>query len=301
MRLSQPTSVPLPSTRLGGVNTRPAAQHPSLPELPRTEAPCGRVYSGLQPSERTRERYEKFIDAGIELFGTVGYASTKIKTLCLSAGLSERYFYESFDSREHLLTDVYETVSAKLMDQVTEALSKPGAHPQDAIRASLATVVNFMLGDPRHAQIILVEIVGVSEDMEAKRHQAMTNFAGQTMGALLILAGIKASVVKQLLGGGLGSHGGGTNNPGGSAGARLQAVDPDYPLADALEFARLTAISMVGGVNNMLLDAVIGGTTCNSERIIEVSYQLLCNASSGIRALAGTGPAQAAQMATPAT
>lgn len=259
------------------------------------------MYSGLQPSERTRERYEKFIDAGIELFGTVGYASAKIKTLCLCAGLSERYFYESFDSREHLLTDVYESVSAKLMDRVTEALSKPDAHPQDAIRASMAAVVNFMLGDPRHAQIILVEIVGVSEELEVKRHQAMTNFAGQSMGALLILAGIKASVVKQLLGGGLGSHGGGSNNPGGSAGARLQAVDPNHPLADALEFARLTAISMVGGVNNMLLDAVIGGTTCNAERIIEVSYQLLCNASSGIRALAGTDATAAAPKVTPAT
>ncbi|MDD0856985.1 TetR/AcrR family transcriptional regulator [Arthrobacter alpinus] len=212
------------------MNTRPSAPHPSLPELPPAGIGAGRVYSGLQPSERTRERYEKFIDAGIELFGTVGYASAKIKTLCLCAGLSERYFYESFDSREHLLTDVYESVSAKLMDRVTEALSKPDAHPQDAIRASMAAVVNFMLGDPRHAQIILVEIVGVSEELEVKRHQAMTNFAGQSMGALLILAGIKASVVKQLLGGGLGSHGGGSNNPGGSAGARLQAVDPNHPL-----------------------------------------------------------------------
>lgn len=287
--------VKLPSTRLGAVNTRPPALHSSLPEHPPAGPECGRVYSGLQPSERTRERYEKFIDAGIEVFGTVGYASSKIKTLCHCAGLSERYFYESFDSREHLLTDVYETVSTELMHQVTEALSDPEANPKDAIRASMAAVVNFMLGDPRHAQIILVEIVGVSEELEAKRHQAMTNFAGQSMGALLILAGIKASVVKQLLGGGLGSHGGGSNTPGGSAGARQQAVDPNHPLAEALEFARLTSISMVGGVNNMLLDAVIGGTTCNSERIIEVAYQLICNASSGIRALAGTGPARPAR------
>ncbi|WP_181035999.1 TetR/AcrR family transcriptional regulator [Arthrobacter sp. N199823] len=282
------------------MNTRPAAPHSSLPEHPRAGAECGRVYSGLQPAERTRERYQKFIDAGIELFGTVGYASAKIKTLCHCAGLSERYFYESFDSREQLLTEVYETVSTELMVQVTEALSDPEANPKDAIRASLAAVVNFMLGDPRHAQIILVEIVGVSEELEAKRHQAMSNFAGQSMGALLILAGIKASVVKQLLGGDLGSHGGGSN-PGDSAGARLQAVDPNHPLAEALEFARLTSISMVGGVNNMLLDAVIGGTTTNSERIIEVSYQLLCNASSGIRALSGTDATAAAPKVTPAT
>lgn len=283
-----------------GVNTKPHNPHHDDPVSLMSGTTSGRLYSGLQSSERAQERYDKFLDAGIEVFGTLGYPGAKIKTLCQSAGLSERYFYESFDSREHLLTCVYETVSSNLMQRVTASLSDTRVKAEDAIRASLATVVNFMLGDPRHAQIILVEIVGISDELEAKRHQAMTNFAGQSMGALLILGGVKASVVKEILGGGLGGLGGGPTTPGGNAGARLQAIDPDHPLAEALEFARLTSISMVGGVNNMLLDAVIGGTTCNSERIIEVAYQLMCNASSGIRELAGAHVAATGPKAHPA-
>ncbi|MHA7178289.1 TetR/AcrR family transcriptional regulator [Arthrobacter sp. Sr24] len=283
------------------MNTKPHNPHSDDPVSLTSGTTSGRLYSGLLSSERAQERYVKFIDAGIEVFGTMGYSGAKIKTLCQRAGLSERYFYESFDSREHLLTCVYETVSANLMQQVTAALSDTSVKAEDAIRAALATVVNFMLSDPRHAQVILVEIVGISDELEAKRHQAMTNFAGQSMGALLILGGVKASVVKEVLGGGLGGLGGGPTTPGGNAGARSQAVDPSHPLAEALEFARLTSISMVGGVNNMLLDAVIGGTTWNSERIIEVSYQLIYNASSGIRALAGADLAAAAPKAPPSS
>lgn len=272
------------------MNTTPHNLPPAVPGLSSAGAVSGRLYSGLQPSERVQERYEKFIEAGIEVFGTVGYSASKIKTLCQSAGLSERYFYESFDSREHLLACVYERISTNLMQQVTAALQDPDAEAKDAIKASLAAVVNFMLGDPRHAQIVLVEIVGISEELEAKRHLAMTNFAGQSMGALLVLGGLEGPVVKEMLGGGLGSQGGGSKSRAG-----IRPVDPNHPLAEVFEFARLTAISMVGGVNNMLLDAVIGGTTANVEKILEVSYQLMCNASSGIRALAGTGPARPAR------
>lgn len=277
------------------MNTKPHNPHHAVSERSAAGTAAGRVYSGLQPSQRAQERYEKFIDAGIEVFGTVGYAASKIKTLCQSAGLSERYFYESFESREHLLTCVYERVSANLMQQVTAALQNPEVEAPDAIRDSLAAVVNYMLGDPRHAQIILVEIVGISDELEAKRHLAMTNFAGQSMGALLIMGGIESRVVKQVLGGGLGGQGRGFAH---RVGARL--VDPSHPLAEALEFARLTAISMVGGVNNMLLDAVLGGTTSNVEKILEVSYQLMWNASSGVRTLAGATAVDEAQV-TPAT
>ena len=48
---------------------------------------------------------------------------------------------------------------------------------------------------------------------------------------------------------------------------------------------------MVGGVNNMLVDAVLGGTTGNTEQITDVAFLLFCGASRGISSLvSGTGP-----------
>ncbi|WP_269938022.1 TetR/AcrR family transcriptional regulator [Arthrobacter sp. HY1533] len=242
------------------------APHPlnDATDAARTGAPAGRIYSGLQSSERALERHGRLVEAGLEVFGTTGYPGAKIKSLCQGAGLSERYFYESFESREQLLMAVYDQVASDLMRHVMDALQEPGLELRASVRAGMAAVVNFMLDDPRHARIILVEIVGVSPDFEAKRHKSMSEFAAESMRQLLLLSGLDPQTVHQ-----------------------QSAENPqDIALATALDFARLTAVSMVGGVNNMLLDAVLGGTTYNTERITDVAFQLIYNASTGIRALA---------------
>lgn len=240
---------------------RPGGTSPQ--EMPTTPV-AGRVYSGRQPSERTVERHDRLVDAGIEIFGTVGYAGAKIKLLCQQAALSERYFYESFGSKEALLVEVYDALSNQLMHHVVDALRRPSLGLRESVRAGLAAVVNFMLDDPRHARIILVEAVGISSELETKRHQSMTAFAAQSMNQLLLLSGIDHEEAYEQL----------AQNP------------DDAVVAMILDATRLTAVSMVGGVNNMLLDAVLGGTTSNTERITDVALQLLCSASTGIRTLA---------------
>lgn len=244
-------------------------QAPSADPLKQSskEVPVGRLYSGMHSSERTTERYGRLVEAGIEIFGTAGYSTARIKTICQRAGLSERYFYESFDSREQLLTAIYDNLSSTLMREVVLALEVPGMALKDAVRAGLAVVVNFMLGDPRHARIILVEIVGVSSELESKRHHSLTEFAKTTMRQLLLLGGIDPAEAQR----------------------PLTACAEDGLLAEVLDFARLTAISIVGGVNNMLCDALLSETTANTERITEVAYQLTYNASTGVRTLAAQG------------
>lgn len=237
-----------------------------------TGAPAGRTYSGLKSAERALERHGRLVEAGLEVFGTTGYSGAKIKTLCQGAGLSERYFYESFESREQLLMAVYDQVARNLMRHVIDALQEPGLDLKASVRAGMAAVVNFMLDDPRHARIILVEIVGVSPDFEAKRYKSMTEFAAESKRQLLLLSGLNPETVHQYA----------EENP------------QDLALATALDFARLTGVSLVGGVNNMLLDALLRGCTHNTERIIDVAFQLIFNASTGIRALAAgsiQGPA----------
>lgn len=222
---------------------------------------AGRIYSGQASSARTSERRGRLLAAGLELFGTRGFAHTKIKDVCQQAGLSERYFYESFTSREQLLTEVYDGLRRRLMADVVAAMRNPASTPREAIHAGVAAVATFMLNDPRHAQIILVEIVGVTPDLEAKRHGSLQAFAAESMRQLLRLAGIDPEEMQQLLG----------SNP------------QCQPLLQAMEFARLTAVSSVGGLNNMLLDALLGGTTGNTGPIIEVAFELMCNAATGIR------------------
>ena len=167
------------STRLGGMEA-PGLGCTSPQESPGGPA-AGRVYSGRQPSERTMERHRRLVDAGITVFGTVGYASATIKMLCKQAGLSERYFYESFASRETLLLEVFDDLSSQLMGHIVTASHAPSADLEESVRSGLAAVVDFMLDDPRHARVLLVEIVGISAELEVVRHASMTAFAAQSM------------------------------------------------------------------------------------------------------------------------
>jgi AcrR family transcriptional regulator len=102
-----------------------------------TEIAAGRRCSGLAPSERAKLRRVSLLAAALELFGTGGYAPTTVKQLCDGAGLSERYFYESFSDRENCLASLYES----LMESVrTVTVSAMPARRAERVRAA----------DPRH-------------------------------------------------------------------------------------------------------------------------------------------------------
>src|SRR5690606_1680294 len=75
---------------------------------------AGRRYSGMDAAERTRARRAAILGAALELFGTAGFAATSVKQICVAAGLTERYFYESFRDRHAALAGVYGEIVAEL-------------------------------------------------------------------------------------------------------------------------------------------------------------------------------------------
>jgi AcrR family transcriptional regulator len=62
-----------------------------------------RPWRGVSATERTAERRERLIEAALEVFATRGYSASTVRDVCREAGLTERYFYESFRNREALL------------------------------------------------------------------------------------------------------------------------------------------------------------------------------------------------------
>lgn len=66
-------------------------------------AQAPRRYRGITASERRAQTRERLLEAGLELFGTQGYADTSIRAVSTAASMNSRYFYESFSSREDLL------------------------------------------------------------------------------------------------------------------------------------------------------------------------------------------------------
>lgn len=111
----------------------------------------------------------KLLDAGLRLFGeTGGYAQTTIRDICTAAGLNQRYFYESFASREELLMAVYDRVVSELARALLVVAE--GADVEAKASAGLAAWWGVLTSDPHKARLVCVEGVDVSKRM-AKRHR----------------------------------------------------------------------------------------------------------------------------------
>ncbi len=137
----------------------------------------GRPYRGLQEGERREERRERLIAAGLELFATKGFTRTPIEYICEVSHVTTRHFYELFSNKEELLRAVLERVMDHTRAAVAGALAERIDDPLERARAGLAAFVHSYLDDPRHARIVLVETVGVSPEMEKRRHELMHEFA----------------------------------------------------------------------------------------------------------------------------
>jgi AcrR family transcriptional regulator len=143
-------------------------------------APAGRPWAGLPPEARTAQRREAFIAAGIELFGTQGWHATTVRQLTARAGLTNRYFYESFDTTEDLLVACYETLMAAYRTRLDAVLAATPGGIEDRTRAGLACFYEAMR-DPRFARITHHEVLGVSPRVDALHVAALQDFAALMM------------------------------------------------------------------------------------------------------------------------
>lgn len=191
---------------------------PNEPAEP--HAPVGRPYGGRTQADRMSERRRRFIDAGIQVFGQHGYRAATVRGLCAQAGLTDRYFYESFESVQALLEAVYLHQVGRLrlgLRQMlappqlpdasapadTSAAAAPGddadpAHPVDP--ADPWAAVNQMLHgglslwfdlvrDPLFARLVLVEVLGVGPTVDSLHEAAAADFALFMVSPLHLLGG----------------------------------------------------------------------------------------------------------------
>jgi len=114
----------------------------------------GRRYRGASSADRRAERRGRLIAAGLEMFGTKGIASTRVDDICAEAGLTKRYFYESFESLDALVEAVLADVTARLAAGVTPVIASHGWHDPGPI---FDAALRPLLADPRLVQLLVVE------------------------------------------------------------------------------------------------------------------------------------------------
>jgi len=128
------------------------------------------------------------MEAGLELFGTVGYAHTSVRAVSATASLNSRYFYESFSSREDLLHSVYQRIVTDIFTKAAEATAREHTLEEQA-RAGLRAAWTAVTADRRKARIVAIEVVGVSERLERLRRETRQALAQLTADNAMSLAG----------------------------------------------------------------------------------------------------------------
>ncbi|MEV6279456.1 TetR family transcriptional regulator [Nocardia sp. NPDC051832] len=112
-----------------------------------------RSYGGQTAEGRVAERRARLIDVGVEIVGTQGVSALGMRSVCRAAGLSQRFFYESFTDTDALLHTVYRAALSRLEQAVAPAVAAGDLH------AVFEAAARLMETDPRVCRILLVEPV----------------------------------------------------------------------------------------------------------------------------------------------
>ena len=135
-----------------------------------------RRYRGASLAQRRVERRQRLVQAGIDTFGARGYHGVTVREVCAAAGLTERYFYESFRDREQLFSAVYEHLNAQLQQRIAAAVSGAAGDPEQVARRGLRAYFEQTRSDPKGARIMLIEVFGVSADMDRLSRRTAIGF-----------------------------------------------------------------------------------------------------------------------------
>jgi AcrR family transcriptional regulator len=132
-----------------------------------------RTYGGVAGTERAAERRAALLEAGLELLGSpTGPGELTVRGVCRHAGLTARYFYESFADRDVLTAAVYDGVVADLGAEVLAALEVAPRTAPAQTRAGLAALIGSITEDPRRGRLLFSRSLGASPVVAARRAES---------------------------------------------------------------------------------------------------------------------------------
>lgn len=154
--------------------------------------PARRRWRGIEPDKRQDARRQRFLDAALELTGTGGVSAVSVRSACTTAGLTSRYFYESFTDLDALLVALYDDLATEVVDLASSAvLDRPG-DLRDRLQAGLRAGADFFRQDPRRLRFLLQD-APASPALDQRRRQLTSDVAAGWQGIAHDLLGIPAA------------------------------------------------------------------------------------------------------------
>lgn len=115
-----------------------------------------RSWTGTTLTDRKATRRDLLLDAGIALLGDEEGSAVSVRAACRRAGLTERYFYESFTDRDAFVLAVYEHVAEQAHRTLVEAIPDSAGDPESRADAAVTAFVSLMLDNPDKGRVLLL-------------------------------------------------------------------------------------------------------------------------------------------------
>jgi AcrR family transcriptional regulator len=104
-------------------------------------------WTGIPIEDRQALRRDELVAAGVKMLGGEGGPALTVRAVCREAGLTERYFYESFSDRDEFVRTVYDDVCTRAMSTLMSAKT-----PREAVERFVA----LMVDDPVGGRVLLL-------------------------------------------------------------------------------------------------------------------------------------------------
>ena len=124
-------------------------------------------------------RRRRFLEAGLELLaGSDTPRELTVRALCGEAGVSARYFYESFTDKDDLVAAVFDSVIGEIAATTQAAVA--AAPPAEQVRAGITNLVRTIADDIRIGRLLF---------NPALTHQVLARKRAELGGFFAILSG----------------------------------------------------------------------------------------------------------------
>lgn len=150
----------------------------------------GRSFLGESSDERRTRRRQVLLEAALDQICEEGIQATSVRSICSRAGLISRYFYESFDNLDELLSAALsETADEILAAGTRTALYVEQEGREERIRRGLDAAVGVLVNDPR--KCALMAALGAGDARLQRERRGMVIRVAEAIRSGAELSGLK--------------------------------------------------------------------------------------------------------------
>jgi AcrR family transcriptional regulator len=125
----------------------------------------------VRPGALAHNQRERLLNAVATVVGERGYNGTTVELITETASVSNRTFYENFESRADCFAAAYEALDNYLASVVADAIEPEDDWPAQVAAAARA-LIGFLASRPSLARLYLVESLVAGESMIELRQRS---------------------------------------------------------------------------------------------------------------------------------